>query len=227
MASFSKIEVLETMRTTKVVPVFNHSNFEVAKEVLNACYKGGICLFEFTNRSDFAHEVFRDLMIYSREHCPQMILGAGSIVDAGTASLYIQMGAAFIVGPLFNPDVAKVCNRRLVPYIPGCSSATEIGFAQELGCDICKVFPAGCVGGPAFIKSIMEPMPWSMLMVTGGIDTDQASLREWFKAGVTCVGIGLKLFPKEVIASKNWESITTICKQVVNLLGGKLTGVRA
>ncbi|MFA5848955.1 MAG: bifunctional 4-hydroxy-2-oxoglutarate aldolase/2-dehydro-3-deoxy-phosphogluconate aldolase [Bacteroidales bacterium] len=218
MARFSKIEVLETMKSTGVVPVFNHSDLQVAKEVLSACYKGGIRVFEFTNRNDFAYEIFRNLIMYSKEKCPEMILGVGSVVDPGTASQYIQMGAAFVVGPLFNPDIAKVCNRRLVPYIPGCSSATEIGFSQEAGCDLCKIFPAGCVGGPAFIKSIMEPMPWSMLMVTGGVDTDEDSLRGWFKSGVVCVGIGSKLFSQDVILSNEWDSISLFCENILTII---------
>lgn len=149
MAKFSKVQVITAMTETGMVPVFYHKDIEVAKEVLRACYKGGVRAFEFTNRGDFAHEVFGELVKFAQKECPEMIVGVGSIVDPATAALYIQLGANFVVGPLFNPEIAKVCNRRLVPYTPGCGSVSEIGFAQEAGCDICKVFPAGNVGGPS------------------------------------------------------------------------------
>ena len=198
-----------------MVPVFYHADIEVAKKVMTACYEGGVRVFEFTNRGEFAHEIFAQLSEYAAAHCPDMILGAGSVVDAGTASLYLQLGANFIVGPLFNAEVARVCNRRLVPYVPGCGTVTEIGTAQEAGCDVCKIFPAGEVGGPAFVKNIKAPMPWSMLMVTGGVDPSADNISAWMKAGVTCVGMGSKLFPKEVIAAQEWQKITEKCKEVL------------
>lgn len=206
------------MMETGMVPVFYHANIEVAQCVLKACYEGGVRAFEFTNRGDFAHEVFRDLMKFSLRECPEMVLGVGSVVDAGTASLYIQMGANFVVGPLFNPDVAKVCNRRCIPYTPGCGSVTEIGFAQEAGCELCKIFPAGNVGGPSFVKNVLAPMPWSMLIVTGAVEPTKANLTEWVKAGVTCVGMGSKLFPKEVIAAQEWGKITTLCQEALGFI---------
>ncbi len=218
MAKFNKLQVLTAMKETGMVPVFYHKDPEVAKQVLKACYDGGVRAFEFTNRGDFAHEVFRDLMKYCIKECPEMILGIGSVVDAGTASLYIQMGANFIVGPLFNPDVAKVCNRRCISYTPGCGSVSEIGFAQEAGCDLCKVFPAGNVGGPSFVKNVLAPMPWSMLIVTGAVEPTRDNLTEWVKAGVTCVGMGSKLFPKEVIASKEWNRITVLCQDALGYI---------
>jgi 2-dehydro-3-deoxyphosphogluconate aldolase/(4S)-4-hydroxy-2-oxoglutarate aldolase len=215
MARFSKIEVIAQMKATGMVPVFYHADIEVAKKVMTACYEGGVRVFEFTNRGEFAHDIFAQLSKYAAAHCPDMILGAGSVVDAGTASLYLQLGANFIVGPLFNAEVARVCNRRLVPYVPGCGTVTEIGTAQEAGCDVCKIFPAGEVGGPAFVKNIKAPMPWSMLMVTGGVDPSADNISAWMKAGVTCVGMGSKLFPKEVIAAQEWQKITEKCKEVL------------
>jgi len=212
MAKFNKIQVLTTMAQTGMVPVFYHKDPEVAKNVLKACYKGGVRAFEFTNRGDFAQEVFCEVIKFAAVECPEMIVGIGSIVDPGTAAMYLQMGANFVVGPLFNPEVAKVCNRRLVPYTPGCGSVSEIGFAQEMGCDLCKVFPAGNVGGPSFIKNVKAPMPWSMLMVTGGVEPTEENLIAWIKAGVTCVGMGSNLFPKEVITAKQWDKITDLCK---------------
>ena len=218
MARFSKIETLSAIVSTGIVPVFYHQCSQTAKDVLKACYDGGIRAFEFTNRGDLAHEVFCDLIKFAAKECPEMILGVGSVVDAGTASLYIQLGANFVVGPLFNPDVAKVCNRRLIPYTPGCGSVTEVGFAQEAGCDLCKIFPAGNVGGPSFVKNMMAPMPWSMLMVTGAVEPTEENLSAWVKAGVTCVGMGSKLFPSDVIAAKNWGAVSDKCRESLAII---------
>lgn len=217
MALFNKIQVLGKMKETGMVPVFYHSDIEVAKQVILACYKGGVRAFEFTNRGDFAHEVFAECVKFAAKECPEMAMGVGSVVDAPTASLYIQLGACFVVGPLLNADIAKVCNRRLVAYCPGCGSVSEIGYAQELGCDLTKVFP-GDVYGPAFVKSVMAPCPWSNIMVTGGVSPDKENLTAWMKAGAFCVGMGSKLFPKDVVAAKDWNYITEKCKESLSYI---------
>jgi 2-dehydro-3-deoxyphosphogluconate aldolase/(4S)-4-hydroxy-2-oxoglutarate aldolase len=216
MSKFSKIKVLKAMFSTGIIPVFYHADMEVAKKVVKACYEGGIRVFEFTNRGDFAQETFSGLSKIVHNECPQLILGAGSVVDAPTASLYIQLGANFIVGPLFNPDIAKVANRRLIPYVPGCGSVSEVGVAQEAGCDLCKLFP-GDVLGAAFVKAIKAPMPWSMLMVTGGVKPEEANLKAWFEAGANCVGMGSNLFPKEALEAGAWEQITALCKNTLDI----------
>ena len=215
MARYNKMKVLDAIVSTGMVTVYYNKDVEIAKQVVKACYEGGVRAFEFTNRGDFAHEVFAELIKFATKECPELVLGVGSIVDAGTASLYLQLGANFVVGPLFNPEIAKVCNRRLVPYTPGCGSVSEIGFAQEVGCDLCKIFPAGNVGGPSFVKNIKAPMPWSMIMATGAVEPTEENLSAWFKAGVTCVGMGSKLFPKEMIAAGNWEAISTLCRDAL------------
>ena len=206
------------MAETGMVPVFYHSDLETSKQVLKACYLGGVRAFEFTNRGDFAHEIFGELNKWAEKECPEMILGIGSIVDAGTASLFLQLGANFVVGPLLNPDIFKVCNRRQVAYIPGCGSVSEIGYAQELGAEVVKVFPAGNVGGPSFVKNVKAPMPWSSIMVTGGVEPTEENLTKWIDAGVTCVGMGSNLFPKDVIAAKEWSKITQLCKESLAII---------
>ena len=214
MARFDKISVLNKIQATGIVPVFYNGDAEVVKQVVKACYEGGIRAFEFTNRGDFAHEVFAQVVKYAAVECPEMAMGVGSVVDAPTAALYIQLGACFVVGPLFNYDVAKVCNRRLVPYTPGCGSITEVGVAQEAGCDLCKLFP-GDVLGPKFVKGLMAPMPWSRIMVTGGVEPEPENLTAWFKAGVFAVGMGSKLFPAERIANQDWAYISSKCYEAL------------
>ena len=210
MARFDKIDVLAKMRITGIVPVFYHSNPEIAKQVVKACYDGGVRAFEFTNRGDFAHEVFAEVVKYAAKECPELAVGVGSVVDPATAALYLQLGACFVVGPLFNPEVARVCNRRSVPYTPGCGTVSEVGAAQECGCDLCKVFP-GDVLGPKFVKGLTAPMPWSKLMVTGGVEPTRENISAWFAAGVYCVGMGSKLFPKDKIAAADWQYISDKC----------------
>ncbi len=217
MAKYTKIQVLNTMKETGMVPVFYNSDLEISKKVLKACYDGGVRAFEFTNRGDFAQEVFGELVKYANIELPGMIVGVGSVVDPGTAALYIQLGANFVVGPLFNPEIAPVCNRRLIPYCPGCGSVTEVGTAQEHGCDLCKVFP-GDVLGPAFVKGLRAPMPWSNIMVTGGVKPTKENLEGWFKAGVTCVGMGSNLFPKESVAAGDWAKITELCRTALEII---------
>jgi 2-dehydro-3-deoxyphosphogluconate aldolase/(4S)-4-hydroxy-2-oxoglutarate aldolase len=217
MARFDKQQVMAKIGAAPMVPVFYHKDIEVAKAVLKACYDGGVRAFEFTNRGDFAHEIFGQLVKFAAEECPEMAVGVGSVVDAGTASLYMQLGACFVVGPLFNPDVAKVCNRRQVPYTPGCGSISEVGFAQEAGCELCKVFP-GDVLGPKFVKGLLAPMPWSKLMVTGGVEPTEENLKAWFNAGVYCVGMGSKLFPKDKVAAKDWQYVTEQCRSALSIV---------
>jgi 2-dehydro-3-deoxyphosphogluconate aldolase/(4S)-4-hydroxy-2-oxoglutarate aldolase len=217
MARFDKIQVMQKIGATRMIPVFYHADAEVAKQVVKACYDGGVRAFEFTNRGDFAHEVFREVIRFAADACPDLALGAGSVVDAPTAALYMQLGACFIVGPLFNPDVAKVCNRRCVPYTPGCGSVSEVGFAQEAGCDIIKLFP-GDVLSPKLVKGLLAPMPWTKLMVTGGVEPTEENLTGWIKAGAYCVGMGSKLFPKSKVATGDWTYITQKCRESLDLL---------
>jgi len=219
MARFDKMAVLAKIKEAPMVPVFYHKDAEVAKKVIKACYEGGVRAFEFTNRGDFAQEVFAECVKFAAKECPELALGIGSVVDAPTAAMYLQLGACFVVGPLFNPEIAPVCNRRLVPYCPGCGSVSEIGKAQELGCDLTKLFP-GDVYGPNMVKGLMAPMPWSKIMVTGGVAPEAENLKAWFKAGVFCVGMGSKLFPKDKVAAEDWQYITDKCRECLEIIKG-------
>ncbi len=217
MARFDKMAVLAKIKEAPMVPVFYHKDAEVAKKVIKACYEGGVRAFEFTNRGDFAQEVFAECVKFAAKECPELALGIGSVVDAPTAAMYLQLGACFVVGPLFNPEIAPVCNRRLVPYCPGCGSVSEIGKAQELGCDLTKLFP-GDVYGPNMVKGLMAPMPWSKIMVTGGVAPEAENLKAWFKAGVYCVGMGSKLFPKDKVAAEDWQYVTDKCRECLDII---------
>lgn len=215
MARFDKLSVIRKMEKTPVIPVFYHQDADTAKQVIKACYDGGIRVFEFTNRGDRAHEVFKVVAEYAAAECPDMAVGAGSVVDPATAALYMQLGSCFVVGPLLNPDVARCCNRRQTLYVPGCGTVSEVGLAQEYGCEICKVFP-GEVLTSKFVKSLLAPMPWSKVMVTGGVEPSRENLQSWFKAGAFCVGMGSKLFPTDRLAAADWAYITSKCREALD-----------
>ena len=206
MAQYSRLEVAKVMKESGMVPLFYHPDIELGKKILKACYDGGARLMEFTARGDFAFEVFSELNKFAIEELPGMILGVGSITDAAAASMFMQMGANFIVTPSLREDIAIVCNRRKVLWSPGCGSLTEINRAEELGCEIVKLFP-GDIYGPGFVKGIKGPQPWTSVMPTGGVSTDEANLKAWFDAGVTCVGMGSKLISKEILANRDFQDL--------------------
>lgn len=218
MSRFTRIEVAIKMKETGMIPVFYHPEPGVCKNVLKACYEGGVRVFEFTNRGDFAHEVFAEINKYAGKELPEMIMGVGSIVDAPTAALYIQLGASFIVSPVLNPEMAKICNRRKVAWSPGCGSVSEISQAEELGAEVVKIFPGTQVGGPKFVSSIKGPLPWSSIMPTGGVEPTEENLSAWFKAGVYCVGMGSKLITKDLVNSGNFEKLTEDVKKALAII---------
>jgi 2-dehydro-3-deoxyphosphogluconate aldolase/(4S)-4-hydroxy-2-oxoglutarate aldolase len=208
MSAFKRINVALVMEETGLVPLFYHPDVQVCMEVISACHAGGARVFEFTNRGDFAHEVFAEIRKRARDEFPDLMIGAGSVSDAPTAAIFMQMGADFIVSPVLNPEVARVCNRRKVLWIPGCGTLTEIANAEELGAEIVKIFPGSAVGGPSFVNAVKGPCPWTSIMPTGGVDPSEENLRKWFAAGVTCVGMGSGLITEKTVKDGDWKSLT-------------------
>lgn len=149
---------------------------------------------------------------------PDLQLGVGTVVDAGTCSLYIQMGARFIVSPLLNEEMARVCNRRKILWIPGCATASEISKAEELGAEVVKVFPGPTVGGAKFLKAYLGPCPWSNLMPSGGVAPEEQNLKEWFEAGAFCVGMGSQLITKKIIAEKDYRQLENTCASTLEIV---------
>ena len=217
MAQFSRIEVATTMKEVGMIPLFFNNDIELSKKVLKACYDGGAKLLEFTARGDFAHEVFGDLIKYTFKELPGMIMGVGSVSDAAQASLFMSLGANFVVTPLLREDIATVCNRRKVLWSAGCGSLTEIARAEELGCEIVKLFP-GDIYGPQFVKSVKGPQPWTSIMPTGGVSPTEDNLKGWFDAGVTCVGMGSKLISKDIIANEDFAKLEMNVRKVLAII---------
>jgi 2-dehydro-3-deoxyphosphogluconate aldolase/(4S)-4-hydroxy-2-oxoglutarate aldolase len=201
-----------------IIPVFHHGEPEVCINVIQACASGGAKCIEFTNRGDFAADTFLQVARHFEKTDASVILGAGSIVDAPTAALYIANGAKFVVGPILNPEVARLCNRRKIAYSPGCGSASEVSYAEELGCEIVKLFPGSTVGGPEFVKQILGPMPWTRLMPTGGVEASEQSLTEWFEAGIVACGIGSNLITKKLLAAGDYAGIEQRVRETLVLL---------
>jgi len=215
MARFSRLDVLNTMIEQGLVPIFYNPDVEVAKQIVAACRAGGSRVVEFTNRGDFAPEVFSALAHHLADEASDVILGVGTVVDAPTAALYISAGANFVVGPNLNPEVARLCNRRKIAYVPGCGSVSEISQAEEMGAEIVKIFPGAAVGGPGFVKGVRGPMPWTRIVATGGVDATEESIHGWFKAGVACVGMGSKLIRKDLVAAGDFDTISKTVAQVL------------
>jgi len=207
MARFMRLDVITTLLDVGIVPLFYNGDVDTSIELASACSRRGAKAIEFTNRGELAYPVFTELVKHFSKADPSIILGVGSILDAPTAALYIASGANFIVGPSFNAEIAKLCNRRKILYMPGCATETEISTAEEYGAEICKIFPGETVGGPAFIKAVMAPCPWHRLMPTGGVDATEASVSEWIKAGAAAVGMGSKLITAQAVKGKHFDEI--------------------
>jgi 2-dehydro-3-deoxyphosphogluconate aldolase/(4S)-4-hydroxy-2-oxoglutarate aldolase len=207
MARFMRLDVINTLLEIGLVPLFYNGDLEASVELASACSGGGAKVIEFTNRAEGAYPVFTELIRYFAKADPSIILGIGSIVDAPTAALYLAAGANFIVGPGFNMEIAKLCNRRKILYVPGCATETEISTAEEYGAEVCKIFPGEAVGGPAFIKGVMAPCPWHRLMPTGGVEATESSIREWIQAGAAAIGMGSKLIPSQAVKDQDYDLI--------------------
>jgi len=212
-----RLDVALNMRAIGIIPLYYNPDIEICKEVISACYKGGMTIFEFTNRGDFAHEIFAELVKWAKTEMPDLVLGVGTVVDAGTCSLYIQLGAKFIVSPLLNEEMAKVCNRRKVLWLPGCATASEISKAEELGAEVVKLFPGPTVGGAKFVKAYMGPCPWSNIMPSGGVSPTEENLAEWFGAGAFCVGMGSQLITKDIIKNKDYTQLEEMSRKSLEI----------
>jgi 2-dehydro-3-deoxyphosphogluconate aldolase/(4S)-4-hydroxy-2-oxoglutarate aldolase len=213
-----RLDVALLMREVGAVPLYYHPDVELCKEVISACYRGGMKLFEFTNRGAYAHETFASLSKWAAHTMPDLQMGVGTVVDAGTCSLYIQLGAKFIVSPLLNEEMARTCNRRKILWIPGCATASEIGKAEELGAEVVKLFPGPTVGGAKFLKAYLGPCPWSNIMPSGGVSPTEENLREWFSAGAFCVGMGSQMITQEIISNRDFLQLEAISRKTVEII---------
>ena len=218
MAAYSRIQVIAKLSETGLLPIFYNRDPEIVVRAMHACYEGGARLFEFTNRGDFSQETFSEIVKHASSELPELIVGVGSILDAPTAVMFMQMGANFIVSPVLNSEIASVCNRRKILWIPGCGSVSEISNAEGLGAEIIKLFPAFQTSGPDFIKAVKGPMPWTDILPTGGIEPTEESITPWIKAGAFAIGLGSKLFTNDIILNLNFEKLKKDVSHVLSII---------
>ena len=219
MARNASSIVYSRIEETPIVPLFFNADLTVAQHVLKACYDGGIRVFEFTNRGAEAPAIFAKLIDYCEKECPDLVLGIGTIYDAKQANEFIAMGADFMLQPFTTPEVGVVCAKHDIPWMPGTMTLTEIRNAEILGAKYVKIFP-GNVVGPGFVKAIKGPMPKTKIMVTGGVEPNKESLSSWFGAGAAAVGMGSQLFPADLIAKKDYQSISNTISDLIKIYRG-------
>jgi len=212
----SQEDIVLRLDKNGLVPVFNHTNAEVAKQVLDACYEGGIRVFEFTNRGDNALEVF-EILVRHAEKYDDLLLGIGTIFTQEDAKNFHDVGAKFIVSPAMIPVMANFCKSENVLWVPGCGTVTEIYQALQLGAKVVKAFP-GNVLGPGFVKSVKAVFPEILIMPTGGVAPSEENLKAWFDAGVTCVGMGSKLITKEILANQDYKGLENKVKEALDTI---------
>ena len=213
MAQATRLEVYNEILATGLLPLFYHGEIETAIQIVSACRRGGSRLVEFTNRGERAHPVFAELVQHFAKADPSIVLGIGSVHDAPTAALFIAAGANFVVGPSLNPEIARLCNRRKIAYLPGAATESEIGMAEELGAEIVKVFPGQTIGGPQFVRAVMAPSPWHRLLPTGGVDSSEASITGWIAAGAAAVGIGGNLISSQRVKERDFDGLAALTGQ--------------
>jgi 2-dehydro-3-deoxyphosphogluconate aldolase/(4S)-4-hydroxy-2-oxoglutarate aldolase len=218
MARFDRLDVYKTILSDGMIPLFYNKNKEVAKNITEALYKGGSHIIEFTNRGEGALDVFSYLINTAPEYFPEMIIGVGTIIDAPTAALFIAYGADFVVGPSFDEEVARLCNKKRIPYIPGVASVNEIIRAEEFGVEIVKVFPGSTIGGPKFVEAVLGPCVKTKIMPTGGVSVDEENIKAWFKSGVSCIGMGSHLVSKKLVEEKDYNSITDLTAKALDII---------
>lgn len=215
MAKYSRLMTVTSLIQTGLVPLFYHDHVDESARAIRALLDGGVRCVEFTNRGDRAYDTFEKLAMHFRDD-ERLILGVGTILDPATAALYLQLGANFIVSPIFDPEIAKLCNRRMVAHIPGTATTTEIIQAQEMGAEICKIFPGEQLGGPGFIKAVRGPLPWARLMPTGGVSPTRDNIQGWIEAGAVAVGMGSNLINADVFKNGTYDHVRDT---VIDVLG--------
>lgn len=211
-----KKHIAQSMKSVGMIPVFNHHDIEVCKKVIDATYKGGGRVFEFTNRATNSLSIFAELSNYTQKY-DDLILGIGTIFTSKQTTDFIKAGADFVVSPALVEEVITTCYENDILAIPGCATLTEVYHASTLGCTIVKAFPGNLLG-PAFVKSIKSVLPNIEVMPTGGVKPTKDNLSEWIDAGVICVGMGSQLFNKKDIESNNFNKLSRDINVAIELI---------
>jgi 2-dehydro-3-deoxyphosphogluconate aldolase / (4S)-4-hydroxy-2-oxoglutarate aldolase len=213
---FTNEQIVSKMKEIGLVPLFTHDDIPTAQQVIEAAYRGGVRVFEFTNRRKNSFEVFVAMLDYCKKF-PDLMLGIGTVMDGATTKKFIDAGAHFIISPILKLEMAKVCMDHNVLWMPGCATLTEIVTAKENGAQVIKVFP-GSVLGPGFVSAIMPVVPDLQLMITGGVEPNEKNLSAWFKAGAMSVGLGSQLFTKEILEKRDWTALEKNVSEALQII---------
>jgi 2-dehydro-3-deoxyphosphogluconate aldolase/(4S)-4-hydroxy-2-oxoglutarate aldolase len=213
---FTNTDIVAKIKELGLVPLFTHDDVAISKKVIEAAYRGGVRVFEFTNRRKNSFEVFVAMLDYCKKF-PDLMLGIGTVMDAATTQRFIDAGAHFIISPILKLEMAEVCNRNNILWMPGCATLTEIVTARDHGAEVIKVFP-GSVLGPGFVFSIMPVVPGLKLMITGGVEPNEKNLTAWFKAGAMSVGMGSQLFTKDILDNQDWKGLEESVRSILQII---------
>jgi 2-dehydro-3-deoxyphosphogluconate aldolase / (4S)-4-hydroxy-2-oxoglutarate aldolase len=217
MANTTIEKTVTAISNSGIVPVFYHDDAEVCTQIVSACFRAGLGVFEFTNRGAQGLNNFKLLKKHIAINCQGMLLGAGTIFNSPTAVEFMEAGADFIVSPAFMPSMLPVQLAHSTLWIPGCATISELAQARELGVRMMKVFP-GDLLGPKFVKAALSVMPGLRLMPTGGVEPTKENLSAWFESGVSAVGMGSQLFSKELIERHDWKALEEKIKNALAIV---------
>lgn len=210
--------VFETLSTQRILPLITKIDIETAAIIVEAAHLAGIKTLEYAARSADAPEVLEAIVKQVKTKGYDLLIGVGSVLNAGHAKLYHELGADYIVSPHIEEEVGQYCKEHDVFWIPGASTLNEAVYATKLGAGIVKLFPADYLGGPGFIKAISSPFPTLKLMPSGGVTTEAENLKSWFDAGVVCVGIGSNLFSAELLKTATVARVKARFDDLLNIL---------
>ena len=200
-----------------ILPLYFHKEAYISLEILRAVYSAGIKAVEYTNRGDAAFTNFKAMVALRDESMPDLMLGIGAIKNLTQAKMYREVGADFIVSPGLIPEVAGYCVENDIFHTPGCMTPSEIIAAENAGIGFIKLFPGNLLG-PEFLSSIRDIFPKLMFMPTGGVDVTHESIKSWFDAGVSAVGMGSKLITKTLMDNKDYSTIEEEIKKVLDII---------
>lgn len=203
-----KDELISTMHSSGVIPVFHHPEANTWMEIIAISYRCGVRMLEFTHQRDSRGLRMFSWLVEEAKQFPGLTLGVGTVLDPLTAERYIQSGAGFIASPFLQPRTAEVCIQNNVLWMPGCSTVEDVQQARDQGAEAVTIL-SGNILGPEFLRQVNKKFPQMLLVPSSGVGLRENNLRAWFDAGAICVRLGEALFSKEAVAVRDWVKIET------------------
>lgn len=205
-----KTTISNIILNQKILPLYSHSEIEVMKKVITACYHAGIKCFEFTNRTENAVTIFNEMKDFCKTEMPGLLLGVGTILNVKDAEAFFN--ADFLVSPIISAELIHYTSSKNILWIPGCSTTSEIALAKNAGISLVKIFPAHLLGGTAFLKTMKDIFPSMKILATGGIKANSGEINNWLSNGADAVGLGSQLFGNGI---KNTQQISETLNQLL------------